>query len=165
MFAAYDESRASRRGAGLKDTAEYVTDSFVQGVLNLPDLVVSGGDFLSNKIAGEDAKFETGKLYEPFTFAEEELEKNLQKTSMDERVNNVMLDIASGGGYKSPNLANPEYLKIFESLSKEDVKNQLLKEDEKYGIESMVEEEPEETPLQNQGIFSILAKPTYKGVL
>jgi hypothetical protein len=35
----------------------------------------------------------------------------------------------------------------------------------KYGIESMVEEEPEETPLQNQGIFSILAKPTYKGVL
>ena len=35
----------------------------------------------------------------------------------------------------------------------------------KYGIESMVEEEPEETPLQNQGIFSILAKPTYEGVL
>ena len=35
----------------------------------------------------------------------------------------------------------------------------------KYGIESMAEEEPEETPLQNQGIFSILAKPTYKGVL
>ena len=165
MFAAYDESRASRRGAGLKDTAEYVADSFVQGVLNLPDLVVSGGDFLSNKIAGEDAKFETGKLYEPLTFAEEELEKNLQKTSIDERVNNVMLDIASGGGYRSPNLADPEYLKIFESLSKEDVKNQLLKEDEKYGIESIVEEEPEETPLQNEGIFSILAKPTYEGVL
>jgi beta-xylosidase len=35
----------------------------------------------------------------------------------------------------------------------------------KYGIESMVEEDLEETPLQNQGIFSILAKPTYKGVL
>jgi len=29
----------------------------------------------------------------------------------------------------------------------------------------MIEEEPEETPLQNQGIFSILAKPTYEGVL
>jgi len=165
LFAAFDESKAKRRGAGLKDTAEYVTDSLVQGVFNLPDLVVSGGDFLSNKIAGKDAKFETGKLYKPFTFAEEELEKNLQKTSIDERVNNVMLDIASSGGYKSPNLANPEYLKIFESLSKEDVKNQLLKEDEKYGIESMVEEEPEETPLQNEGIFSIFNQPKFKGVI
>ena len=71
MFAAYDFSTAIDKGVGGKEAGKYTAKRFVEGVLNLPDLVVSGGDFLSNKIAGEDAKFETGKLYEPFTFAQE----------------------------------------------------------------------------------------------
>ena len=131
IFAAFDESRASRRGAGSLDTAEYVTDRFIQEILNLPrsleDLAYLATEegTLKNFGQKENRFFD----YKPFTFAEEELEKNLQKTSMDERVSNVMSDIASAGGYRSSKLADPEYLKIFESLSNEDIENRLKEED------------------------------------
>ena len=147
VFAAFDESRAQRRGAGSKDTTEYVVDSFVQGVLNLPRaledvayLATEEGT-LENFGQKEDRFFD----YDPFTFAEKGLEKNLQKTSMDERVSNVMSDIASGGGYRSPNLADPEYLKIFESLSKEDVENMLKDEDTKNKMFLPQEVKPDQT--------------------
>ena len=147
VFAAFDESRAQRRGAGSKDTTEYVVDSFVQGVLNLPKVLedvaylATKEGTLENFGQKEDRFFN----YDPFTFAEKGLEKNLQKTSMDERVSNVMSDIASGGGYRSPNLADPEYLKIFESLSKEDIENMLKDEDTKNKMFLPQEVKPDQT--------------------
>jgi hypothetical protein len=168
MFAAYDFSSAIDKGVGGKEAGKYTAERFVEGVLNLPDLVVSGGDFLSNKIAGEDAKFETGKLYEPFTFAQEGLEEAVEKTPLPTRLRNIAerdFDVGQGATMRMvDDMEIPASQAEINAAKEKFVKSQMGPY-YKYGIESMAEEEPEETPLQNQGIFSILAKPTYKGVL
>ena len=168
MFAAYDFSTAIDKGVGEKEAGKYTAKRFVEGVLNLPDLVVSGGDFLSNKIAGEDAKFETGKLYEPFTFAQEGLEEAVEKTPLSTRLRNIAerdFDVGIGAGMRMVDDTEIPASRAEINAAKEKFIKSQMGPYYKYGIESMVEEEPEETPLQNQGIFSILAKPTYKGVL
>ena len=168
MFAAYDFSSAIDKGVGGKEAGKYTAKRFVEGVLNLPDLVVSGGDFLSNKIAGEDAKFETGKLYEPFTFAQEGLEEAVEKTPLSTRLRNIAerdFDVGIGAGMRMVDDDQIPASQAEINAAKEKFVESQMGPYYKYGIESMVEEEPEETPLQNQGIFSILAKPTYKGVL
>ena len=56
-----------------------------------------------NKIAGEDAKFETGKLYEPFTFAQESLEEAVEKTPLSTRLRNIAerdFDVGQGAGMR-----------------------------------------------------------------
>lgn len=168
MFAAYDFSSAIDKGVGGKEAGKYTAKRFVEGVLNLPDLVVSGGDFLSNKIAGEDAKFETGKLYEPFTFAQEGLEEAVEKTPLSTRLRNIAerdFDVGIGAGMRMVDDTEIPASQAEINAAKEKFVESQMGPYYKYGIESMVEEEPEETPLQNQGIFSILAKPTYEGVL
>ena len=168
MFAAMDFSEAIDRGVGGKEAAKYTGKRFVEGVLNLPDLIVSGGDFLSNKIAGEDAKFETGKLYEPFTFAQEGLEEAVEKTPLSTRLRNIAerdFDVGQGAGMRMVDDTEIPASQAEINAAKEKFVESQMGPYYKYGIESMVEEEPEETPLQNQGIFSILAKPTYEGVL
>ena len=168
MFAAMDFSEAIDRGVGGKEAGKYMVKSAVQGVLNLPDLVVSGADFLSNKVAGEDAKFETGKLYEPFTFAQESLDEAEAATPKSTRLRNIAerdFDVGIGAGMR---MVDDDQIPASRSElmeAKEKFVESQMGPYYKYGIESMVEEEPEETPLQNQGIFSILAKPTYEGVL
>lgn len=49
MFAAYDFSEAIDRGVGGKEAAKYTGKRFVEGVLNLPDLVASGANLLKTK--------------------------------------------------------------------------------------------------------------------
>jgi len=132
VFMAFDEKRATDRGAGALDTTEYVVDSFFQGLFNLPDLVASGVKWGKGKLSGEDTKFETGVLYEPFTFAEKELEKNLSETPMKKRVRNLMGHFAGAGGYKESKFEDPEYIKIFESLSDEELKKILEKGDKEH---------------------------------
>jgi len=168
MFAAYDFSSAIDKGVGGKEAGKYTVERFVEGVFNLPDLLVSGGDFLSNKIAGEDAKFETGKLYEPFTFAQEGLEEAVEKTPLSTKLRNIAerdFDVGQGATMRMVDDTEIPASRSEIMEAKEKFVESQMGPYYKYGIESMVEEEPEETPLQNQGIFSILAKPTYKGVL
>jgi hypothetical protein len=168
MFAAMDFSEAIDRGVGGKEAAKYTGKRFVEGVLNLPDLVVSGADFLSNKIAGEDAKFETGKFYEPVTFAQEGLEEAVEKTPLSTKLRNIAerdFDVGQGATMRMVDDDEIPATQAEINAAKEKFVESQMGPYYKYGIESMVEEEPEETPLQNQGIFSILAKPTYKGVL
>ena len=168
MFAAIDFSEAIDRGVGGKEAAKYTGKRFVEGVLNLPDLVVSGGDFLSNKIAGKDAKFETGKLYKPFTFAQEGLDEAEAATPKSTRLRNIAerdFDVGQGANMRMVDDTEIPASRAEINAAKEKFVESQMGPYYKYGIESMVEEEPEETPLQNQGIFSILAKPTYKGVL
>ena len=168
MFAAIDFSEAIDRGVGGKEAAKYTGKRFVEGVLNLPDLVVSGGDFLSNKIAGKDAKFETGKLYKPFTFAQEGLDEAEAATPKSTRLRNIAerdFDVGQGANMRMVDDTEIPASRAEINAAKEKFVESQMGPYYKYGIESMVEEEPEETPLQNQGIFSILAKPTYEGVL
>ena len=168
MFAAYDFSSAIDKGVGGKEAGKYTAKRFVEGVLNLPDLVVSGGDFLSNKIAGEDAKFETGKLYEPFTFAQEGLEEAVEKTPLSTRLRNIAerdFDVGIGAGMRMVDDTEIPASQAEINAAKEKFVESQMGPYYKYGIESMVEEEPEETPLQNQGIFSIFSQPKFKGVI
>jgi hypothetical protein len=89
MFAAYDFSTAIDQGAGGKNASEYMVKRFGEGILNLPDLVASGGKFVKDKLQGKDAKFEQGTLYEPFDFAQRGLEENLTAMPQSQKVRNI----------------------------------------------------------------------------
>ena len=140
MFAAYDFSTAIDKGVGGKEAGKYTAKRFVEGVLNLPDLVVSGGDFLSNKIAGEDAKFETGKLYEPFTFAQEGLEEAVEKTPLSTRLRNIAkrdFDVGIGAGMRMVDYDQiPASRAEIKAAEEKFIKSQMGPY-YKYGIESL----------------------------
>ena len=89
IFAAYDFSTAIDQGAGGKNASEYTVKRFGEGLLNLPDLVASGGKFVKDKLQGKDAKFEQGTLYEPFDFAQRGLEENLAAMPQSQKVRNI----------------------------------------------------------------------------
>ena len=166
MFAAYDFSEAIDRGVGGKEAAKYTGKRFVEGVLNLPDLVASGAKFAKDKIQGEDAQFETGTLYEPFTFAQESLDRAESATPKSTRLRNIAerdFDVGQGATMRMV-----DDMKIPASKTEIDTAKEKFVESQmgpyyKYGLESMVEEEPEEKPLQNEGLLDILTNPTYKG--
>jgi hypothetical protein len=80
MFAAFDASHAFGKGASGQEAGEYVTKRFGEGILNIPDLAASAVKWGKGKITGEDTPFETGTLYEPFTFAQKGLEEDLADT-------------------------------------------------------------------------------------
>jgi hypothetical protein len=89
MFAAYDFSTAIDQGAGGKNASEYTVKRFGEGLLNLPDLVASGGKFVKDKLQGKDTKFKQGTLYEPFDFAQRGLEENLAAMPQSQKVRNI----------------------------------------------------------------------------
>ena len=80
MFAAFDASEAFSKGASGKQAADYVVRRFFEGAANIPDLIASGAKFGFDKARGKDTEFETGTLYEPFTFAQDKLSKTLEET-------------------------------------------------------------------------------------
>ena len=80
MFAATDISEAFRKGASGKQAVDYAVGRFAEGLVNLPDLAVSGAKFGLDKLRGKDTKFETGVLYEPKTFGQDYLKRVLEET-------------------------------------------------------------------------------------
>ena len=131
IFMGFDEARAKRRGAGELDTIQYMGEAFVEGLVNLPTVVAGAAKWTKDKLTGEaKPEFKSDILYTPKTFAQENLEKNLKDTSMDERVKNVEWDMYSAGKYKEPLIANPEYQEILESISREDIEKKLRHDDE-----------------------------------
>ncbi len=166
MFAAYDFSEAIDRGVGGKEAAKYTGKRFVEGVLNLPDLVASGAKFAKDKIQGEDAKFETGTLYKPFTFAQESLDRAEAATPKSTRLRNIAerdFDVGQGATMRTVDDMEIPASKTEIDTAKEKFIESQMGPYYKYGLESMVEEEPEEKPLQNEGLLDILTNPTYKG--
>lgn len=168
LFAAIDAGEAFRKGAGDKTAGKYVAQSFFQDLINLPTTVAGAGKFVSDYAKGkrgDDLKFEGDLLYTPKTFADENLQATLDSMSKAEKLRNIA-DLKfdqSGMTMVDDDEIPPSRAEI--DAAREANRKSQMGPYYKYGIESMVEEEPEETPLQNQGIFSILAKPTYEGVL
>jgi hypothetical protein len=80
MFAAADISEAFSKGASGKQAVDYAVGRFAEGLVNLPDLAVSGAKFGFDKLRSKDTKFETGVLYEPKTFAQDYLKRVLDET-------------------------------------------------------------------------------------
>jgi len=166
MFAAYDFSTAIDKGVGGKEAAKYTGKRFVEGFLNLPDLVASGAKFAKDKIQGEDAQFETGTLYEPFTFAQESLDRAEAATPKSTRLRNIAerdFDVGQGATMRMVDDMEIPASKTEIDTAKEKFVESQMGPYYKYGLESMVEEEPEEKPLQNEGLLDILTNPTYKG--
>ena len=166
MFAAYDFSEAIDKGVGGKEAAKYTGKRFVEGVLNLPDLVASGAKFAKDKIQGKDAKFETGTAYKPFTFAQESLDRAEAATPKSTRLRNIAerdFDVGQGATMRMVDDMELPASKTEIDAAKEKFVESQMGPYYKYGLESMVEEEPEEKPLQNEGLLDILTNSTYKG--
>ena len=165
MFAAYDFSEAIDRGVGGKEAAKYTGKRFVEGVLNLPDLVASGAKFAKDKAQGKDTEFKTGTLYEPFTFAQESLDKAEAATPKATRLRNIAqrdFDTQVRPGMTMvDDMEIPASREQIKAAEQDFIKNQMGPY-YKYGLENLVEEE-EEKPLQGEGILDILTDPIYKG--
>ena len=166
MFAAVDFSEAIDRGVGLKEASKYTGKRFVEGVLNLPDLVASGAKFAKDKAQGKDTEFKTGTLYEPFTFAQESLDRAEAATPKATRLRNVAerdFDVGIGAGMRMVDDDQIPASRAEINAAKEAFVKSQMGPYYKYGLESMVEEEPKEKPLQDEGILDILTNPIYKG--
>jgi len=170
IFMGFDEARAKRRGAGELDTIQYMGEAFVEGLVNLPTVVAGAAKWTKDKLTGEGKKagpfdylptkpeFKSDILYTPKTFAQENLEKNLKDTSMDERVKNVEWDMYSAGKYKEPLIANPEYQEILESISREDIEKKLRHDDELSPYKNIdIEKEEEKLEAKKPKKFGIYA--------
>ena len=166
MFAAYDFSEAIDRGVGGKEAAKYTGKKFVEDVFNLPDLVASGAKFAKDKAQGKDTEFKTGTLYEPFTFAQESLDRAEAATPKATRLRNIAqrdFDTQVRPGMTMvDDMEIPASQEQIKATEQEFIKNKMGPY-YKYGLESMVEEEPKEKPLQGEGILDILTNPIYKG--
>ena len=166
IFAAVDFSEAIDRGVGGKEAAKYTGKRFVEGVLNLPDLLASGAKFAKDKAQGKDTEFKTGTLYEPFTFAQKGLDRAEAATPKATRLRNIAqrdFDTQVRPGMTMvDDMEIPASQEQIKATEQEFIKNKMGPY-YKYGLESMVEEEPKEKPLQDEGILDILTNPIYKG--
>jgi len=140
IFAAYDFSTAIDQGAGGKNASEYTVKRFGEGLLNLPDLVASGGKFVKDKLQGKDAKFEQGTLYEPFDFAQRGLEENLAAMPQSQKVRNIAnRDFDVGIGASMGMVDDDEVPASRQEI--EEARQKFLKSQMgpyyKYGIESL----------------------------
>ena len=140
IFAAYDFSTAIDQGAGGKNSSEYMVKRFGEGLLNLPDLVASGGKFVKDKLQGKDAKFKQGTLYEPFDFAQRGLEENLSAMPQSQKVRNIAnrdFDVGIGA---SMGMVDDDQIPASRQEI-EEAKQKFLKSQMgpyyKYGIESL----------------------------
>ena len=164
IFAAYDFSTAIDQGAGGKNSSKYMVKRFGESLLNLPDLVASGGKFVKDKLQGEDAKFEQGTLYKPFDFAQRGLEENLAAMPQSQKVRNIAnrdFDVGIGAS-----MGMVDDMEIPASRQKtEEARQKFLKSQMgpyyKYGLENLEEKKPKKLNLQNNGIFSIRANNPY----
>ena len=114
MFAAMDASEAFGKGASGKDTAEYVTKRFFEGIANLPAVAIGGAGWLKDKAQGKDAKFDMP--YE-FTFAQDALQRDLDRTP--ENVKQRRIAEIEFDNTILPNMTMVDVME--ESASKEDI--------------------------------------------
>ena len=144
MFAAFDAAEAFGKGASGKDTAEYVGKRFVEGVLNIPGLVIGGTQWAKGKVLGEDTKFETP--YE-FTFARDKLKKQLDETPENVKLRRIAeIEFDQTMPYMVDVMDMPDSREDFEIK-----KDKFLKEElgENYKITHPKQVEEEKQPTDN----------------
>ena len=161
IFMAMDASEAIGKGATAKQAGSFAVKSLGQDLLNLPNVL--GGatkyasDYLQGK-KGEDLNFDGEMFYKNRTFADESLEKDLSTLTKSQKLRNIAqkdFDVGPGASMRMVDDmdVSPSQKEITEANEKY-LKNQMGPY-YKYGIESMMEEEPEEKPLQPYGIYGI----------
>ena len=170
MFAAMDASEAFTKGAGKGTAGKYVAQSFVQDLINLPTTLAGAGKFAVDYAEGkrgDDLKFEGDLLYTPKTFADENLQATLDSMPQSEKLRNIAdlkFDQTTGADMRMVDDMEIPASRAEINAAREANRKSIMGPYYKYGIESMAEE-PEETPLQNEGILSIFTQPKFKGVI
>jgi len=134
IFAAYDASVATDRGASNALTGKYVVERFFEGIGNLPGLVIGGTKYGADKLRGKkNVKFKTP--YE-LTFARTGLEKGLAKMSEADRIENIKqknFDEIMYTGLEDIGEIPPSRAEILQA--QEDYKNETdLTEEERKGL-------------------------------
>ena len=106
--------------------------------------------------------------YKPFDFAQRGLEEDLAAMPKSQKLRNIAnkdFDVGIGAAMRMVDDTEiPASAEEIEKARQIYLQNQMGPY-YKYGIENLVEEEPEEKSLPNEGLLRILSNPTYKGVL
>ena len=155
MFAAYNFSDAIGKGAGGKNSGQYMVEKFFEDVVNLPGLVYGAGKFGVDKIRGKDAKFETP--YEA-TFARDQLKENLESMPKSQKLRNIAeKDFDVGPG----TMRMVDYMDVSPSKKEMDKAKEKYVENQmgpyyKYGIESLPRKvaKPDEYDIYGRKVYN-----------
>ena len=142
IFAALDASEASSKGATGSQIGKFVTQSFAQDLLNLPNVLTGAGkyasDFLQGK-RGDDLNFDGEMLYKNRTFADDNLTKGLDSLPKSQKLRNIA-DLKFNA--QRGNMTMVDDIEIPASKQEIDAAQELNRKNYmgpyyKYGIESL----------------------------
>ena len=161
IFAAYNFSDAMGKGASGGEAGQYMVEKFFEDVANIPGLIYGAGKYGLDKATGKGTKagpfdyLETKQKFEtPYeaTFARDTLDKTIKQKSPEEIKRNlgrIEFDTTI-----LPNMTMVDDMEIPSSKSEINAAKQDF--NKAKGIESLVDYEVEEKPLQPKGLYSIL---------
>ena len=161
MFAAYNFSDAMGKGASGGEAGQYMVEKFFEDIVNIPALVYGAGKYGLDKATGKGTKagpfdyLETKQKFEtPYeaTFARDTLDKTIKQKSPEEIKRNlgrIEFDTTI-----LPNMTMVDDMEIPSSKSEINAAKQDF--NKAKGINSLLEDDVEEKPLQPKGLYSIL---------
>ena len=148
IFAAFDASEASRKGATIKDTGKYVGNKLIQGLANLPGMAKGALDYGTDYLKGkrdDNLKFKTPYEYK---FAEENLQEDLRNTPLKTKVDNMkQLTYDTGPGSE-----------IIDDMDVPLNREQILQDIENFKNNYNLNNEQKRDLTANQGIMEVAPK-------
>mgnify|MGYP003664642469 FL=1 len=148
IFAAFDASEASRKGATIKDTGKYVGNKLIQGLANLPGMAKGALDYGTDYLKGkrdDNLKFKTPYEYK---FAEENLQEDLRNTPLETKVDNMkQLTYDTGPGSE-----------IIDDMDVPLNREQILQDIENFKNNYNLNNEQKRDLTANQGIMEVAPK-------
>ena len=167
MFAAYNFSDAIGKGAGGKNSGQYMVEKFFEDVANIPGLVYGAGKFGIDKIRGKGTKagpfdyIKTKTKFEtPYeaTFARDQLKENLESMPKSQKLRNIAeKDFDVGPG----TMRMVDYMDVSPSKTKMNEAKEKYVENQmgpyyKYGIESLPRKvaKPDEYDIYGRKVYN-----------
>ena len=167
MFAAYNFSDAIGKGAGGKNSGQYMVEKFFEDVANIPGLVYGAGKFGIDKIRGKGTKagpFDYIKTKTKFktpyeaTFARDQLKENLESMPKSQKLRNIAeKDFDVGPG----TMRMVDYMDVSPSKTEMDKAKEKYVENQmgpyyKYGIESLPRKvaKPDEYDIYGRKVYN-----------
>jgi len=161
MFAAYNFSDAMGKGASGGEAGQYMVEKFFEDVVNIPGLIYGAGKYGLDKATGKGTKagpfdyLETKQKFEtPYeaTFARDTLDKTIKQKSSEEIKRNlgrIEFDTTI-----LPNMTMKDDMEI--PASRSEIQKAKQNFNKAKGIDSLLQDDVEEKPLQPKGLYSIL---------
>jgi len=161
MFAAYNFSDAMGKGASGGEAGQYMVEKFFEDVVNIPGLIYGAGKYGLDKATGKGTKagpfdyLETKQKFEtPYeaTFARDTLDKTIKQKSPEEIKRN--LGRIEFDTTVLPNMTMKDDMEI--PASRSEIQKAKQNFNKAKGIDSLLQDDVEEKPLQPKGLYSIL---------